>query len=271
MASLKKKILAVDIDGTLVKPDKTITPRTMDVLMRYQKAGGILVLASGRPLKGMKPYVEALKLKQYGGYALAFNGSQIMEAATGKLISQRFLDFKKLPDIIRVSSEFGVHPLTYEGDTALTEDDSDKFLRLEVRINQLDLKVVPDLVEYVNFPIPKCLCTGEPAVLEQLAPALEAALTDVSIFKSESFFLEINPPGIGKGETLRELVDYLGLSQSNLMAVGDGYNDISMLKYAAIGVAMGNAYKDVMKAADSITRTNQKDGLAHAVEKFAFA
>lgn len=271
MASLKKKILAVDIDGTLVTPDKTITPRTMDVLRRYQEAGGILVLASGRPPKGMRSYVEALNLKQYSGYALAFNGSQIMEAATGKLISQRFLDFKKLPDIIRVSSEFGVHPLTYEGDTALTEDDSDKFLRLEVRINRLDLKIVPDLVEYVNFPIPKCLCTGEPAVLEQLAPALEAALTDVSIFRSESFFLEINPTGIGKGETLCELVDYLGLSQSDLMAVGDGYNDVTMLKYAAFGVAMGNACQDAKRAADFITSSNQEEGLARAVEKFALA
>lgn len=266
--ALKKKVLAVDIDGTLVTPDKRITPRTKAVLSRFQSEGGILVLASGRPPKGMQPYTEALELKKYGGYILAFNGSRVTDAATGQIVAQRFLDNSKLPDILQIAGRYGVFPLTYEGDTALTENAADPYLQLEVSINGLALKVVDNLVEYVDFPIPKCLCTGEPEVLEQLDPALQAALSGVSIFRSESFFLEVNPHGIGKGEVLCDLIRQFNLTADDLVAVGDGYNDITMLQYAGTGIAMGNGREPVKAVADYITASNEEDGLAKAVEEF---
>lgn len=267
---LKKKVLAVDIDGTLVTPDKKITPRTKEALLRFQQAGGILVLASGRPPCGMRVFAEELELSKYGGFMLSYNGAKITEMATGKIVTERFLDLDKLPDIIRIAGLFGVAPLTYEGDTALTEDPSDPYLQLEVSINQLRLKVVDSLVDYIDFPIPKCLCTGNPAVLEQLEAAMNAELNGVNIFRSESFFLEVNPPGIGKGEMLSAFLADRSLTAADLMAVGDGYNDLSMLQYASAGVAMGNA-KDVVKAAaDYITESNEADGLAKAVDKFLF-
>lgn len=268
--TLNKKVLAVDIDGTLLTGQKKITRRTEETLIRFQEAGGILVLASGRPPKGMQRYAESLRLREYGGYVLAYNGSQVTEAATGRILLQRFLDHSKLPEIIETAGRFGIYPLTYKGNTVLTENDADPYLQMEVSINGLDLDVVDSLVAAVDFPIPKCLCTGDPAVLEALAPALEAVLTGVNIFRSEPFFLEVNPQGIGKGEILASLISQLGLIADDLMAVGDGYNDITMLEYASLGVAMGNARDAAKAAADYVTASNEEEGLAKAIDKFIF-
>lgn len=268
--NLKKKVLAVDIDGTLVTPDKIITRPTLEAIARFQDAGGILILASGRPPCGMQPYVEQLNMVQRGGYVLAYNGSLVMETKTGKIAAQRFLDRGQLPAIVEIAGRFGIYPMTYEGDTAVIENDSDPYYRLEVSINGLKSRVVDSLVDYVQFPLPKCLCTGAPAVLEQLAPAFEAGLTGVNVFRSEPFFLEVNPMGIGKGEILKELLEEWGYTAADLMAVGDGYNDITMLRYASLGVAMGNAREETKQAANAVTASNCEDGLAAAINEFLF-
>lgn len=263
---LKKKVLAVDIDGTLVTRDKKITNRTLAAIDQFRQAGGLLILASGRPPCGMKPFVEQLNMQDHGGYVLAYNGSRVTDAQSGKILFERFLDKNQLPKILELANQFGIHPMTYQGDTVIVEDASDRYLQLEVAINRLQLKVVADLAAFVQFPIPKCLCTGEPTVLEQLMPVLQAELTGVSVFRSESFFLEVNPQGIGKGEVLEKLLGQLGFTAKDLVAVGDGYNDVTMLQYASLGVAMGNAREPVKAAANFVTDTNDADGLAKVIE-----
>ena len=133
----------------------------------------------------------------------------------------------------------------------------------------MQLKKLDNFLEEINFPEPKCLIVGNEDKLVNLEEELsEYYKGKMSIYRSEPFFLEILPLGIDKAKRLEFLLKYLGLNKEELMVCGDGYNDLSMIEYAGLGVAMSNAQTIVKEAADYITLSNEEDGVAAAVEKF---
>ena len=133
----------------------------------------------------------------------------------------------------------------------------------------MPVKLYDDFVGQVEHPINKCLIVGDPQRLIPLEQQLAARYAGrLSVYRSAAFFLECVPPGIDKAASLQLLIERLGLSREELMAVGDGYNDLSMIRFAGLGVAMANAAREVQDAADYITYSNQEDGVAHVVEKF---
>ena len=126
-----------------------------------------------------------------------------------------------------------------------------------------------DFVHQVQYPINKCLIVGDPKRLIPLEQSLASAYDGrLSVYRSAAFFLECVPPGIDKAASLSRLIENLGIRREELIAVGDGYNDLSMIRFAGLGVAMANAAREVQDAADYITWSNQEDGVAHVVEKF---
>lgn len=267
---LGKKVLVTDIDGTLVTSKKVVTDRVRSAIVKFQEMGGILILASGRPTCGMKHIVDDLELMKRGGYVMSYNGSMVTNAATNEVIFEKTMSSKVLSDAVKIAKEFGISLLTYDGDTIIAEDDSDKYFQLEMKINRLGLKLVDDMVKYVDFDIPRIMGTGEPEVLKKLEIALKEKIEGYSISRSEPFFVEISPPGITKGDVLPAVLERLGRTVDDAMAVGDGYNDVTMLKTASIGVAMANAHDGVQDSADFVTLSNEQDGLAVAMEKFIF-
>ena len=128
---------------------------------------------------------------------------------------------------------------------------------------------VDNFLYAIKFPVPKCLIVGEPQQLELLECKMRDALNGrMNVFRSEPFFLELVPNGIDKACSLKVLLDHLGMSHEQMIAIGDGFNDVSMIKYAGLGVAMSNAQEAVKKEADYITLSNEEDGVAAVVEKF---
>ena len=127
-----------------------------------------------------------------------------------------------------------------------------------------------------DFPNPEkyaplnCLFAGgEPEVMLELKEELEPLFGDrLYFYRSEPYFLEIMPPGVDKAFAMEKLMEYLGFSSEELICVGDGYNDVSMLKYAGLGVAMGNAHPGVQEHADYVTKSNDEDGIVDVLEKF---
>ena len=132
----------------------------------------------------------------------------------------------------------------------------------------MPLKVVPSFVEAVQELVPKCLAVGPLDRLKPLAEAVEARLGDrVSAFRSSDFFLELVPKGVNKGASLERLLPLLGKTPADLIAMGDNYNDVEMIRLAGTGVAMGNAPQDIQAIADFVTRSNEEDGVAYALEQ----
>lgn len=257
------KLIALDIDGTLTNSRKTVSEKTREQLIKYQKNGGTIVLASGRPLQGILPYAKTLRLREFGGYILAYNGGCIIECATGKVIYQDKFPLKYIPEVFDIIKNYPVGINTYQDDKIIAGNTVNKYTEIEAKINGMELSFKDNFVEYVNFDITKCLLHGEPEIINELEKILgEKFGKELGIFKSEPFFLEIVPKEIDKAKSLSRLLKVLSLHKDECIAFGDGFNDISMLKYAGLGVAMSNASDTVKNSADYVAGSNDEDGIA---------
>ncbi len=263
------KVLALDLDGTLTNSEKKITKKTKDVLEKAMKQGVSVVLASGRPTIGILPLAKELNLKEYGGYILAYNGAIIIDCKSGKVVYENALPMDCIETLCKVAKEYGVAILSYRGNDVITEDDTDPYVLKECFINRTKAHKVDNLVNAIISPVAKCLIVGEHEKLLPVKQCLEQLFKgQLNIFFSEPYFLEIMPLGVEKSSSLSRLLKLLKTNRSHLMACGDGLNDVTMLDYAGLGVAMENACMEVKEKADVITKSNDEDGVAIAVEKY---
>lgn len=262
-------IIVLDLDGTLTNRDKIITEKTKKSLMELQRRGKKVVLASGRPTYGVMPLAEELRLEEYGGYILSFNGGCIMDCRTRETVFKRELPVGSNRKIIGLAKEEGVDILTYEKSMIITDNPDCPYTKKESAVNHLKIKKIEDMEAYVTFSVPKFLMLDDGDFLAMVEPRVKAALgKHFSVYRSEPYFLEILPKGIDKAQSLERLLEVLGMTREEMIACGDGYNDLSMIQYAGLGVAMENAVLPVRNAADYVTRSNNDDGIAHVVEKF---
>lgn len=263
------EILVLDIDGTVTNSNKEVSPATLDAILKVQDRGHKVVLASGRPTPGVMPLAEKLRLTEYGGYVLSFNGGKIIDCKTNEIIYQQVLPHEMIPELYKTAIENAVGIMTYEGDTIIAGTEIDEYMQIESRIIGIPLKRINNFPEYVTFDVNKCLMTGPGDYLANVEPIVKAKFQDqLNVFRSEPFFLEIMPQKIDKAYSLSILLDYLGLSKEQMISCGDGFNDISMIKYAGMGIAMANAQKAVKEVADYITLSNDEDGIAHVIHSF---
>ena len=265
------EIIVLDLDGTLTNRDKVITPKTKQRLMELQERGKKIVLASGRPTPGVLPLARELELAKYGSYILSFNGGRITNCKTGEIIFSRSLPQEANQKIIRLAEEEQVGLLSYDeaGAKLLTNQSDSPYAKLEARINGMELVQVDDMEAAITYPVPKYLMMEDGDYLAMVEPRVKAAMgKNFSVYRSEPFFLEVLPRGIDKAQSLERLLSHIGLSREQMIACGDGYNDLTMIQYAGLGVAMENAVLPVRKAADFITYSNNDDGVAHVAEKF---
>lgn len=263
------KIIVLDIDGTLTNSKKEISPATLEGLIDIQKKGYKVVLASGRPTPGITPLAKELKLADYGSYILAYNGGRIIDCRTGETIYQKILPADCLPILFENAKEAGVGLVTYEDEAVITGTEINKYMEIEAKIVNLPIKKVDNFCEYVDFPVNKCLMTGEPEAIAAMEEKLKKIFNGyINIFRSEPFFLEIVPPGVDKAHSLLKLLNSIGLTSKEMICCGDGFNDISMISIAGLGVAMENAQDSVKEAADFITKSNDDDGVLYVINKF---
>lgn len=268
---MKYKYLSLDLDGTLTNSQKIITPKTKNALIKAQENGITIILASGRPTKGILPIAEELRLKEFGGYILSYNGAKIINCKTDEVIYEKFLPDEIKETVYNISKKYGINILTYDNDAIITEN-SDSFIEIESKINHMPVKIVKSFTEALNFPVIKYLMTGEPAILEEIEPLVYKKLSGYgNVFRSEPFFLEVVPENLDKAASMNVFLQSLGSDRTELIACGDGFNDKSMIEFAGLGVAMENAQKPVKDVADYITLSNDSDGIAKVVDKFIFS
>lgn len=265
----KYKILVLDIDGTLTDSKKRISRVTKRALRKAQNKGVKIVLASGRPTPGIVPVAEELGFKEHGGYILSFNGGKIINYSEDNTVFESVLPGEIIPSLYNDSVENNVSIISYDKTSVLTETPDDEYIIKEAALNKMPIKEVKSFVEAVQHPVTKCLMTGEPTHLAEVEQKIKVKYGEsLSIYRSEPYFLEIMPKGIDKAQSLSRLLQHLGLTKEQMIACGDGFNDLSMIKYAGLGVAMSNAQKIVKRSADYITFTNDENGVAHVVDKY---
>ena len=261
------RLLVLDLDGTLTNSKKEISPRNRQTLLRLQQEGVRLVLASGRPTYGIAPLADALQMKEHGGFILSYNGGEIIEWGIGRLLYKNLLPDDVLPVLYTAAVRNGQAILTYDNEYILTESPDNEYVRKEAFLNKMKIRAVDDFLEAAPLPLPKCLIVGDPDRLIRTEAELSLRLQgQISVYRSEPYFLELVPMGIDKAHSLSVLLDKLGLTRETMVAIGDGYNDLSMIRFAGLGIAMANAQEPVKQAADYITLSNDEDGVAAAIE-----
>lgn len=263
------KLIALDMDGTLLNTEKKITENTKKALKKAEEKGVKVVLASGRPLSGITKFLEELDLMKGDDYALSFNGGIVINSKTEEIINSSLLKGSDLKYLYNISKELGVNIHAFSVKEGLITPKMSQYTQHECDINGIEA-TIKDLNEVEDDEdIVKVMMIDPQEILDKAIEKLPKDLYDkYSVFKSAPFFLEFTNKEVDKGKGLKKLGEYLGIKQEEIIACGDAGNDLSMIKYAGLGVAMENATEDVKKAADYITLSNDNDGIAHVVEKF---
>lgn len=263
------QILVLDIDGTLTNSRKEITQSTLKALINLQERGYKVVLASGRPTPGIMALARMLNLEKYGSYILSYNGAKIINCKTMETIYQKTLPKSVIPTLYELAVENHTGIVTYEMETVIAGTKIDEYMQKEADLNHMPIKYVENFSEYVSFDVNKCLLTADPAHLAEVENVFKKKFNQyLNIYRSEPYFLEIMPQNIDKAHSLLKLLGSLGLTSDQMVCCGDGFNDISMIECAGLGVAMENAQSIVKNAADYITSSNDSDGIVQVIENF---
>ncbi|MFI3292769.1 MAG: Cof-type HAD-IIB family hydrolase [Rikenellaceae bacterium] len=262
------KIIVLDLDGTLTNSRKELSERNRLALIELQERGAKVVLASGRPTYGIVPLAHELELRKYGGYILSYNGGVIIDCATGKELYSNVLPGELIAPLYEGSKSYDTTILSYDAEYIVTENGADKYVGVEAHLNKMKIKEVDSFLDYFSYPLPKCLAVGDPNQVVELEKDLKGRFGDVmNIYRSEPFFLELVPLGIDKAQSLSVLLEKIGGCREDMIAFGDGFNDLSMIQYAGVGVAMANAQDEVKRHADVIALSNDEDGVADYIER----
>jgi len=264
---VRDAVLALDLDGTLTDSKKRISERTKESIDKFITAGGTVALASGRPTFGVMPVAKILELDKKGGYILSYNGGCFLDCKNNKQLFMKELTHEYLPILEKQAKEFGINLMTYNGDKAYALDIDEQYYMIEININHFIRVKADPLTPKITFPIIKCLMTADGDYLAKVEKEMKKYWEGkLNIVRSEPYFLEVTEVGIDKASTITNMVKKLGKSVDNLICCGDGFNDLSMIRAAGIGVAMANAQERVRAAADYITKSNDEDGIADVVE-----
>lgn len=270
---MKYKLLVLDVDGTLLNDEREISKRTLAALLKVQQMGVRIVLASGRPTYGLMPLAKTLELGNYGGFVLSYNGCQIIKAQNGEILFERRINPEMLPYLEKKARKNGFAIFTYHDDTLITDSPDNEYIKNEALLNNLKIIREDEFSTAIDFAPCKCMLVSdkEKALIgleqhweKRLAGTLDA-------FRSEPYFLEVAPCGVNKANTLGALLEHLGVTREEVIAVGDGVCDVTMLQLAGMGVAMGHSQDSVKVCADYVTASNEEDGVALAVEKLILA
>lgn len=275
---MKKHTIILDIDGTLLTSDAILDPITKDYLIDIQKQGHTLILASGRPTIGVIHFAKSLEMDKYNGYIVSFNGACAHNISTNELIYEKVIDIETSKAILNHLEDYDVIPMITFDDVMYVNDKDDKSVMLpnsELSIIEyeskgigFDVRNTEKLADVVDKPLYKILVAGNNEYLNQHYKDLsEPFIESTNSVFSAPFYYEFTNKGIDKAKALQEIFIKCNLDRNNTIAIGDGHNDMSLLNYANIKIAMGNAVEELKEIADFVTTDNDNYGVVEGIKK----
>lgn len=271
---MKKRLLFLDLDGTLLNDAKEITEGNRQALTRTLGWGHGVIIATGRPLRSALEQARRLGLDKPGCYVIAYNGAMVYDWAKQDQVFSRTLDKAAVARIFDQANRIGEHIQTYDSFDVLVEKrGEDDAVRRYCKLVGMTYRVIGDVRTDLQEDPVKCLVINyeKKEGLLQMQAWIRENVPQMDCFFSSDHLLEVVPKGMNKGEAVRMLCKMLNVEIENAVACGDAANDLAMLKAAGIGVAMQNGTEEVKAAADYITaRDNNHDGVAEAADKFFY-
>lgn len=262
------QLIAVDMDGTLLNHKKEISERNRQAIKAAKSIGKTVVIATGRPLIGIKRYLESLEMTGDKDYVIAFNGALVQEAKSGRLIAKKTLSLEDYKRLYEVSLDLGVHIQALSEHHVMTPV-ANPYTDVEANINLIETEIIPVAEVSETMTIVKVMFVDAPEKLDAAVERLPEWVKETyTIVRSSDIFLEFLDKSVDKGAGVAALAAELGITAEQVICVGDAGNDLAMIQYAGLGVAMANAFDEVKSAADYMTSSNEDDGVAEVIEKF---
>lgn len=264
------KLVAIDLDGTLLNSKKEISARNKEALMQAKAAGVKIVICTGRPLAAIGIYLDALNLRDNGDYSITFNGGLVQKNDTGEIIEKSSMALENVHELYELAKSLNV-PLDILSDGLVvqlptTQDHESLYSQLNKLLTFESYELAQLTADRIyNKAV---IAVDETYLDEQIKKIPSPFYERYEVIKTRSNLLEFMPKGITKAYGISLLARDLGIKQEEIMTIGDEENDLPMIEYAGLGVAMENAVPRVKDLADVITDTNDNDGVAQAVEKF---
>jgi Cof subfamily protein (haloacid dehalogenase superfamily) len=256
-------LVVSDVDGTLLTKDKTLTDGAKAAVRRLHQAGIGFTITSSRPTIGMRFLIEPLAITLPVG---AFNGSCIVDPQLN-VIEQHLIPASAAQRSLDVLNEFGVDIWLFTSDLWLTRRPNGEYVPHEKRAIRADPTIVADFAPYSSVACKIVGSSADAALLQRCEVAMQQALGgEATAVRSQSYYLDVTPPGCDKGTFVQAIAKRQGISTDAVATIGDMQNDLAMFRKSGISIAMGNATDDVKKLATHVTASNEDEGFAKAID-----
>lgn len=262
------KLIAIDLDGTLLTDDLMISPNTVRAIQQAVEVGTIVTIATGRMFASAKQFAEQLEINVP---LITYQGAIIQDVAGNEVIYERLISPEIAQKLVEISIDQKLHLQVYQDDILYGPSANEKLVSYAEGV-KVPYTVEPDLFKLAEKGFTKALFIEVPEILSVLQEELVALFGErAHIAKSKENFLEITHPEANKGLALLHLAETLGIDQSETIGIGDNHNDKELIMTAGLGVAMGNAVQEIKDIADYVSLMNNEDGVSHVIEKFVLA
>lgn len=264
------KLIAIDIDGTLLNSQRQLTERVKNALLEAKNQGVKVVLCTGRPIKGVKDLLNELTLNEKDQYVITFNGALALTGDGSETIVSNGMNLEDYEIVKTFAEQHNTHYHAADLDVMYTSQrEIGVYMAHEANLVNMPIYVrTIEELRQLNINIQKMMITDYSAVLDGIIEQVPQSLKErFLLVKSAPYYLEVLNPKANKGDAVMALAAHLGIDIEDVMAIGDNYNDMDMIKIAGYSVAMGNAVQAIKDAAKYHTGTNDEDGVAQIVEK----
>jgi Cof subfamily protein (haloacid dehalogenase superfamily) len=256
-------LVVSDVDGTLLTKDKVLTDKAARAARQLQDSGVGFTIVSSRPTIGMRFLIEPLELILPIG---SFNGSSISDPQLNP-IEQHVIPTLAAQRSLEVLSQFKVDIWMFTSDKWLARNPDGEYNSLEKRTIKTDPVIVEDFAPYLSAACKIVGSSSDPALLQRCEIAMQQALgTQAMAVRSQSYYLDITPPGCDKGTFVKAIAKRLGVPTDAVATIGDMHNDLAMFRKCGMSIAMGNATDDIKRQATNVTASNEDEGFAGAID-----
>ena len=264
------KLIAIDMDGTLLNSKKELLEETKQYFKNFHNKNTetLLVLCTGRPESGIRPYLKDLGYLEENHYIISQNGANIYESQTGKRVMDAFVDSAAIQKWIELGKKHGISVMGAGVDYYYSfDEDPTEWMEFDVKLVSGKLKRIPT-EESLNTDFYKILLMGDEEQLNEFETFIpQEWRNEFYVVRSQKYLVEVLTKGVNKAFGLEKLAQKLNIEPSEIAAIGDAANDIEMLEYAGLAIAMGNASEEVKAIADIVTDTNENNGVIKAIDK----
>lgn len=261
----KYKLIAADLDDTLLNDCLKVSPRNKKALLQAEDMGLIVTIATGRMFRSALPIALDLGVK---GPIISYQGAFVKNVATGEVLVHRPVPFELALQVLAEGYKAGVHMNVYLDDTLYVDRITEAGKRYAEQA-KVEMTPVGNLINFLKYEPTKILYSADPALLDKLQSELRKKFKDsLYITKSKPYYLEFMHPHATKMHGLGRMAEILGILPQEIIAFGDSYNDIEMIEFAGLGVAMGNSPPQIQAKADLVAGTNNSDGVAKVIEEY---